>query len=105
MSSKEVTVELSEDDKFVEEVVAQFENEKILSSSGFSMYSNRAIKLIKNCRKIRNFCDLLDKSVNKHLDQVDSKLQGPTKRNTAIATNNADATTQITCTPKEKKTP
>jgi len=36
MSSQEVTVELSEDDKFVVEVVAQFENENILSSSGFS---------------------------------------------------------------------
>jgi hypothetical protein len=103
MSSQEVTVELSEDEKFVEEVVAQFENENILCSSGFSMYLNRAIKLIKNGGKIRDFCDLLDKSVTKHLDQVDSKLQGPTKRNTAIATNSADATLQITCTSKEKK--
>ena len=35
MSSQDVTVELSEDDKFVEEVVAQFDNENRLSSTGF----------------------------------------------------------------------
>ena len=102
MSSQKDTVELSEDDKFIEEVVAQFEGEYKLSSCGFSMYLKRAIKLIKNGGKIRDFCDLRDKSVNKHLDQVDSNLR-PTKRDTAIATNSADATTQITCTLKEKK--
>ena len=38
MSSQEVTVELSEDDQFVEEVVAQFDEENTLSNSGFSKY-------------------------------------------------------------------
>ena len=103
MSSQEVTVELSEDDKFVEEVVAQFENENILSSSGFSMYLNRAIKLIKNGGKIRDFCDLLDKSVNMHMINVSTKLKASMKQNTTIATNSADVTTLITMTAVERK--
>ena len=73
MSSQEVTVELSEDDKFVEEVVAQFENENILSSSGFSNYLKKAIKVIQHGGKIRDLCDLLDKSVDKNMADVNSK--------------------------------
>ena len=73
MSSQEVTVELSEDDKFVEEVVAQFQKENILSLSGFSKYLKRAIKLIQNGGKIRDLCDLLDKSVDKNMADVNSK--------------------------------
>ena len=94
MSSQDVTVELSEDDKFVEEVVAQFDNENRLSSSGFSKYLNKAIKIIQHGGKIRDFCDLLDKSVKIHMDNLNTKLRP--KQNTTIATNSADITTLIT---------
>jgi len=100
MSSLDVTVELSEDDKFVEEVVAQFDNENRLSTTGFYKYLNKAIKLIQHGGKIRDFCDLLDKSVNKHMDNLNTKLRP--KQNTTIATNSADTTTLITFNKDEK---
>ena len=100
MSSQDVTVELSEDDKFVEEVVAQFDNENRLSTTGFSKYLNKAINLIQHGGKIRDFCDLLDKSVNKHMDNLNTKLRP--KQNTTIATNSADTTTLITFNNNEK---
>ena len=102
MSSQEVTVELSEDDKFVEEVVAQYENKNILSRSGFSKYLKKAIKVIQHGGKIRDFCDLLDKSVDKHMADVYSKLKAP-KQNTTIATNSADTTTLITFNKEDKR--
>ena len=103
MSSQEVTVELSEDDQFVEEVVAQFDEENTLSNSGFSKYLKKAFKLIQNDGKIRDFCDLLDKSVNKHMINVSTKLKASMKQNTTIATNSADVTTPITMTAVERK--
>jgi len=102
MSSQEVTVELSEDDQFVEEVVAQFDEENTLSNSGFSKYLKKAFKLIQNDGKIRDFCDLLDKSVNMHMINVSTKLASM-KQNTTIATNSADVTTLITMTALERK--
>jgi hypothetical protein len=81
MSSQEVTVELSEDDQFVEEVVAQFDEENTLSNSGFSKYLKKAFKLIQNDGKIRDFCDLLDKSVNMHMINVSTKLKASMKQN------------------------
>jgi hypothetical protein len=103
MSSQEVTVELSEDDQFVEEVVAQFDEENTLSNSGFSKYLKKAFKLIQNDGKIRDFCDLLDKSVNMHMINVSTKLKASMKQNTTIATNSADVTTLITMTAVERK--
>ena len=103
MSSQEVTVELSEDDQFVEEVVAQFDEENTLSNSGFSKYLKKAFKLIQNDGKIRDFCDLLDKSVNMHMINVSTKLKASMKQNTTIATNSADVTTLITMTALERK--
>ena len=98
MSSQDVTVELSEDDKFVEEVVAQFDNENRLSTTGFSKYLNKAINLIQHGGKIQDFCDF--KSVNKHMDNLNTKLRP--KQNTTIATNSADTTTLITFNKDEK---
>jgi hypothetical protein len=103
MSSQEVTVELSEDDQFVDEVVAQFDEENTLSNSGFSKYLKKAFKLIQNDGKIRDFCDLLDKSVNMHMINVSTKLKASMKQNTTIATNSADVTTLITMTAVERK--
>ena len=103
MSSQEVTVELSEDDQFVDEVVAQFDEENTLSNSGFSKYLKKAFKLIQNDGKIRDFCDLLDKSVNMHMINVSTKLKASMKQNTTIATNSADVTTLITMTALERK--
>jgi hypothetical protein len=103
MSSQEVTVELSEDDQFVEEVVAQFDEENTLSNSGFSKYLKKAFKLIQNDGKIRDFCDLLHKSVNMHMINVSTKLKASMKQNTTIATNSADVTTLITMTAVERK--
>ena len=103
MSSQEVTVELSEDDQFVEEVVAQFDEENTLSNSGFSKYLKKAFKLIQNDGKIRDFCDLLEKSVNMHMINVSTKLKASMKQNTTIATNSADVTTLITMTAVERK--
>ena len=103
MSSQEVTVELSQDDQFVEEVVAQFDEENTLSNSGFSKYLKKAFKLIQNDGKIRDFCDLLDKSVNMHMINVSTKLKASMKQNTTIATNSADVTTLITMTALERK--
>jgi hypothetical protein len=72
MSSQE-----NEDVLFVNNVLADLEGENTLNNSGFYTYLLKALKVIQDGGKIRQFCDLLSQTVETHLNNVKEKIDHP----------------------------
>ena len=68
MSSQE-----NEDVLFVNKVLADLEGENTLNNSGFYTYLLKALTVIQDGGKIRQFCDLLSQTVATHLNNVKNK--------------------------------
>jgi len=77
MSSSSQIILEDDDESFVNEVVEQFENEQALNSTGFSKYLIKVIKSIQSGGKFRDFCKLLERSVEIHMERITAKIRKP----------------------------
>ena len=68
-SSSQIILEV-DDESFVNEVVELFDCEQKLNSTGFSKYLIKVIESIQSGGKFRDFCKLLERSVDIYMERI-----------------------------------
>ena len=97
MSSNSQIILEDDDESFVNKVVEQFESEQALNSTGFSKYLIKVIESIKSGGKFRDFCKLLERSVEIYMERISAIINKKQKHSditTTVQLRNMDSDTK-----------